>query len=37
MDGVGDIAIKENNYLTPLEAARTPNWNALDQDSPRAV
>lgn len=33
MDGVGDIAIKENNYLTPLEAARTPNLDALAKDS----
>lgn len=32
MDGVGDIAIKENNYMTPLEAARTPNLDALTKD-----
>ena len=25
MDGVGDIAIREHGYLTPLEAAKTPN------------
>ena len=28
MDGVGDIAVKGNNYLTPLEAAKTPNLDA---------
>lgn len=33
MDGVGDIATKENNYLTPLEAAVTPNLDALSRDS----
>ena len=33
MDGVGDIAIRENSYLTPLEAARTPNMDALAKDS----
>jgi len=33
MDGVGDIAVKENNYLTPLEAAWTPNLDALAKDS----
>lgn len=33
MDGVGDIAIKENNYLTPLEAAKTPNLDLLAKDS----
>ncbi len=33
MDGVGDIAVKENNYLTPLEAAKTPNLDALAKDS----
>jgi 2,3-bisphosphoglycerate-independent phosphoglycerate mutase len=33
MDGVGDIAIKENNYLTPLEAAKTPNLDALCKDA----
>ncbi len=25
MDGLGDIATQEQNYLTPLEAAKTPN------------
>lgn len=33
LDGLGDIAIRENNYLTPLEAARTPNLDALSKDS----
>jgi 2,3-bisphosphoglycerate-independent phosphoglycerate mutase len=33
MDGVGDIAINENQYLTPLEAARTPNLDALCKDA----
>jgi 2,3-bisphosphoglycerate-independent phosphoglycerate mutase len=33
MDGLGDIATKAQNYLTPLEAARTPNMDALSQDS----
>jgi len=33
MDGVGDIATKENGYLTPLEAAVTPNMDALSKDS----
>lgn len=29
MDGLGDIATKENGYLTPLEAATTPHLDAL--------
>src|SRR5262245_26296811 len=33
MDGLGDIATKANNYMTPLEAAVTPNLDALTQDS----
>jgi len=33
LDGLGDIATKEQNYLTPLEAARTPNLDALAKDS----
>jgi 2,3-bisphosphoglycerate-independent phosphoglycerate mutase len=33
LDGVGDIAIKENQYLTPLEAAVTPNLDALCKDA----
>ncbi len=31
LDGLGDIATKEQNYLTPLEAAVTPNLDALAQ------
>jgi len=33
LDGLGDIARKETNYLTPLEAAHTPNLDALSKDS----
>jgi 2,3-bisphosphoglycerate-independent phosphoglycerate mutase len=33
LDGLGDIARKETGYLTPLEAARTPNLDALAKDS----
>jgi 2,3-bisphosphoglycerate-independent phosphoglycerate mutase len=33
LDGLGDIARKETNYLTPLEAAHTPNLDALSRDS----
>lgn len=33
MDGLGDLATKQSNYLTPLEAARTPNLDALSKDS----
>jgi len=33
MDGLGDIATREQGYLTPLEAARTPNLDALSKDS----
>ena len=33
LDGLGDIATKEQNYLTPLEAASTPNLDALSKDS----
>lgn len=33
MDGLGDIATRETNYLTPLEAATTPNLDALSRDS----
>lgn len=33
LDGLGDIAVKENGYLTPLEAASTPNLDALVKDS----
>lgn len=33
MDGLGDLATPEQNYLTPLEAARTPNLDALSKNS----
>lgn len=33
LDGVGDIATREQGYLTPLEAARTPNLDALCKDA----
>jgi len=33
LDGVGDIATREQGYLTPLEAATTPNMDALSKDS----
>ena len=33
LDGLGDIATKEQNHLTPLEAATTPNLDALCKDS----
>jgi 2,3-bisphosphoglycerate-independent phosphoglycerate mutase len=33
MDGLGDLATKQTNYLTPLEAARTPNLDELSKDS----
>lgn len=33
LDGLGDIAIKENNFLTPLEAASTPNLDKLAKES----
>ena len=33
MDGVGDIATKEQGYLTPLEAAHTPNLDALSKNA----
>jgi len=33
LDGVGDVATREQGYLTPLEAAATPNLNALAKDS----
>ena len=29
LDGVGDIATKEQGHLTPLEAAKTPNLDAI--------
>jgi 2,3-bisphosphoglycerate-independent phosphoglycerate mutase len=33
LDGLGDIATKEQNYLTPLEAAATPNLDRLCKDA----
>jgi 2,3-bisphosphoglycerate-independent phosphoglycerate mutase len=33
LDGLGDIATKDQNYLTPLEAAVTPNLDAIAKDS----
>ncbi len=32
LDGLGDIATKEQSYLTPLEAAATPNLDRLAKD-----
>jgi 2,3-bisphosphoglycerate-independent phosphoglycerate mutase len=33
MDGLGDLATPEQNYLTPLEAAKTPNLDAISKNS----
>ncbi len=33
LDGIGDLAVKERGYLTPLEAANTPNLDALSKDA----
>jgi len=33
LDGLGDLATKEQGYLTPLEAAATPNLDALAGNS----
>ena len=33
MDGLGDIATSGTDYKTPLEAANTPNLDALAKDS----
>jgi 2,3-bisphosphoglycerate-independent phosphoglycerate mutase len=33
LDGLGDIATREQHYATPLEAATTPNLDALTRDS----
>lgn len=33
LDGLGDIATKEQNYLTPLEAAVTPNLDKIAKNS----
>src|SRR3954466_14776312 len=32
LDGLGDVATREQGYVTPLEAARTPNLDALAVD-----
>jgi 2,3-bisphosphoglycerate-independent phosphoglycerate mutase len=33
LDGLGDLATAEQNYLTPLEAATTPNLDRIAKDS----
>ena len=33
LDGLGDIATRDQNYLTPLEAASTPNLDKIARDS----
>src|SRR5262249_15908931 len=33
LDGLGDLAAREQDNLTPLEAAATPNLDALARDS----
>src|SRR5271165_6445415 len=33
LDGLGDIATREQNYLTPLEASVTPNLDRIAADS----
>lgn len=33
LDGLGDVATRQQGYLTPLEAAATPNLDALCKDS----
>src|SRR5689334_13406126 len=33
LDGLGDIATRDQGYLTPLEAAATPNLDALSKGS----
>src|SRR5215472_13724703 len=33
LDGLGDIATRDQNNLTPLEAAHTPNLDAVSKDS----
>ncbi len=33
MDGLGDLATRQTEYLTPLEAAKTPNLDALSKES----
>src|SRR5436853_2526660 len=33
LDGLGDVATREQGYVTPLEAAFTPNLDALARES----
>ncbi len=33
LDGLGDVATREQGYVTPLEAAHTPNLDKLSKDS----
>src|SRR5580693_6248349 len=33
LDGLGDLATREQGYVTPLEAASTPNLDAVAKDS----
>lgn len=33
LDGLGDVATREQGYMTPLEAAATPNLDALSKGS----
>ncbi len=33
LDGLGDIATREQGYMTPLEAAQTPNLDGLTRDA----
>src|SRR5882672_9086349 len=33
LDGVGDLATRDQGYLTPLEAAATPNLDMLAKDA----
>jgi 2,3-bisphosphoglycerate-independent phosphoglycerate mutase len=33
LDGLGDVATRGQGFMTPLEAAATPNLNALSKDS----
>src|SRR5687767_10034562 len=33
LDGLGDLATKDQNYVTPLEAANTPNLDELTKDA----
>ncbi|MGZ8901690.1 MAG: 2,3-bisphosphoglycerate-independent phosphoglycerate mutase, partial [Limisphaerales bacterium] len=33
LDGLGDLATRDQDYVTPLEAASTPNMDALTRDA----